>query len=109
MRMSKKKAALRQESNPNTSAAYSTTINKTKSVLMALMTGQSFNRFEAERELHDHTLNSTISTLQNYHGIKIARRFETVPGFAGSKVRCCRYWLPTSARDHAKTVLARLR
>ena len=33
---------------------------KWKRVLAALVSGKSFNRFEAERELHDHCLHSTV-------------------------------------------------
>lgn len=62
-------------------------------VLSALATGRSFNRFEAERELNDHTLNSTVSEITTRYGITIQRREETVPGFQGAPTRCCRYWL----------------
>ena len=44
-------------------------------VLFYLCCGDSLTRFEAEREVHDHALNSTISILANDYGIcpKLAR------------------------------------
>lgn len=62
-------------------------------VLAALLSGQSYNRFQAERVLHDHCLHSTISTLQKKLGVEIARKMEVVPGYRGNPTRCCRYWL----------------
>ena len=56
---------------------------KEHTVLSALATGQSFNRFDAERELHDHCLHSTVSTLQG-KGIIIHRERETVPCLGGN-------------------------
>jgi len=66
---------------------------KTRSVLDALMSGESFNRFESARKLHDHCLHSTISTLHNKYGIQIERVMENVPNFLGKKTTCKRYWL----------------
>lgn len=62
-------------------------------VLAALLDGKSYNRFEAERWLHDHCLNSTVSDLQIACGIKISREFEIVTGFNGKPTKCCRYWI----------------
>lgn len=62
-------------------------------VLAALLDGKSYNRFEAERWLHDHCLNSTVADLQIAFHIKIFREFETVPGYNGNPIRCCRYWI----------------
>lgn len=53
-------------------------------VLQALASGKSFNRFEAERELHDHCLHSTVSTIQGL-GIQVYRQRETVPCLGGKK------------------------
>ncbi len=74
--------------------------SKKKRVLMAL-TQRSFNRFEAERELHDHCLHTTVSTLQNQHGIEVNRKLETVPGYLGTDTRCCRYWIAPEHVDNA--------
>lgn len=71
---------------------------KTGRVLAALMTGESYNLFEAALELHDRSLHSTVSTLQNNYGIKISRSYENVPGFEGRKIRCCRYWIDLDER-----------
>lgn len=71
---------------------------KTGRVLAALMSGRRFNRFEAERELHDHCLHSTISTLEKKHGLTISRKFETVPGYQGNPTNVCRYWIGLDER-----------
>ena len=66
---------------------------KEHAVLSALATGQSFNRFDAERELHDHCLHSTVSTLQG-KGIRIHREMEKVPSLGGTaKTDVMRYRL----------------
>lgn len=51
---------------------------KFHNVLAALARGQAFNRFQAERELHDHVLPSTIQKIQRL-GITVSRQHETVP------------------------------
>lgn len=75
------------------------TPRKIQRVFSALMNGQSFNRFEAERKLHDHCLHTTVSTIQQKYGIHVAREFETVPGYMGLPTRCCRYWIPEDERS----------
>lgn len=55
---------------------------KWERVLLALLTGRSYNRFEAERELADHCLHSTVSELQD-KGLRIDRQEEEVPGVDG--------------------------
>ena len=60
-------------------------------VLAALME-RSYNRFEAAKILHDHTLHSTVSRIQE-RGVRVQRKVETVPGYMNSKVRVCRYWI----------------
>lgn len=76
-------------------------ITKWRRVLKALLDGRSFNRFEAERELHDHCLHSTIATIQG-KGVPIDRRDEVVPGYQGILTHVCRYWL---AAEHAPKAL----
>jgi hypothetical protein len=80
------------------------TLSKWQRVLEAFLTGKSFNRFEAARELHDHCLHSTVSTIQG-KGVRIYRREETIPGYQGSPTRCCRYWLPSSGFQKAREVM----
>ncbi|WP_198111541.1 hypothetical protein [Inhella proteolytica] len=66
--------------------------------------GVSLNRFEGERH-HDHCLHSTVSTLQNQHGILIDRVTETVPCLGGRKqTRCRRYWLRPSPENVGKAL-----
>ena len=59
-------------------------MTKNERVFQALMSGRSFNRFEAERQLFDHCLHSTVATLEMKHRITISREYETVSG---------RYWI----------------
>lgn len=68
---------------------------KWQRVLSALLDGRTFNRFEAERQLNDHALHSTVSTLQT-KGVTILRKFEVVPGYQGIATHVCRYWLEQS-------------
>lgn len=65
---------------------------KLRKVLAALASGRGLNRFEAYRELHDSVLNSTVAKIER-PGVVVARRPEIVPGHAGSRVACSRYWL----------------
>ena len=68
---------------------------KWQRVLSALLDGRTFNGFESERQLNDHCLHTTVSTLQDM-GVTIHRQFETVPGYQGIPTRVCRYWLEQS-------------
>ncbi len=80
---------------------------KLENILRQLVNGKSLNRFEAEHH-HDHCLNSTISTLQNVHGIIIDRERETVPCLNGeATVSVNRYWLDTEPENikRAQTLL----
>lgn len=67
-----------------------------------MMAGESYNLFEAAFKLHDRSLHSTISTLQNSFGIKVSRVYEYVPGFEGNKTRCRRYWIDAKERLRIK-------
>ena len=83
---------------------------KLATILGLLVSGRSLNRFEAEHH-HDHCLNSTISTLQNGHGIVIERERETVPCLSGAaSVSVSRYWLNTKPDNikRARDLLAKL-
>lgn len=60
-------------------------------VLFYLCCGGSLTRFEAEREVHDHALNSTISTLANDYGIVFLRERVSVPNWLGQQTDCKRY------------------
>lgn len=79
---------------------------KWERVLAAFYRGQSFNRFEAERQLNDHCLHSTVSTLQDM-GLVIERQFETVPGYRNIPTRVCRYWLHPESKERARKLLPR--
>ena len=65
--------------------------SKIARVLHRLCCGAKFTRFDAEKQLNDHVLNTTISDLANDYGMNIAREWVTVPGYQGNPTRCCRY------------------
>jgi hypothetical protein len=81
---------------------------KWERVLSALLAGNSYNRFEAERDLHDHCLHTTVSILQR-KGVRIDRKYETVRGFLGIPTDVCRYWLPPESREAAVEAMRRRR
>ncbi len=80
---------------------------KIASVLEFFISGQSLNRFEAER-LGDHCLNSTVAVLSNTYGLTFIRRTETVPNRFGGTTPVTRYKLPESEIERAQRVLAHL-
>jgi hypothetical protein len=80
---------------------------KWQRVLTALHAGKSFNRFQAERELADHCLNTTISILQG-KGLTISRRDEIVPGFQNIPTHVNRYWLAPESYAKARELLGLL-
>ena len=89
----------------NTSARNSTRPPlKWKRFLRAFCEGETLNRFEAERSLHDHCLHSTVSTIQA-KGVTILRRLEKVPGYMGIPTECCRYWIAPESRQRARELL----
>ncbi len=74
---------------------------KVARLLHLLAGGDSINRFEAVKVLHDHTLNSTISELSNDWEVRIARKQERVPDYKGKPVGCVRYSIEfTDANAH---------
>ena len=93
------------ESNNSTNTLKVKPGTKEYAVLSALITGRSFNRFDAERELHDHCLHSTVSTLQG-KGIFIYRENEKVPCLGGLKlVDVKRYRLLPNEIEKAQRLL----
>jgi hypothetical protein len=72
---------------------------KLATILRLFISGKSLNRFDAEHH-HDHCLNTTISTLQNGHGIQLDRERESVPCLGGmATVSVNRYWLNTKPEN----------
>ena len=93
------------ETKPNTNSKIRKG-SKIYSVLEALANGQTLNRFEAERCLHDHCLNSTISEIQNRLGVFIHRKSEKVPCLGGTKrVKVNRYRLFPDQVEKAQKLL----
>lgn len=72
---------------------------KIGNVLYSLCCGFNFNRFEAEKALHDHALNSTISVLRNGYEVIICDKWEEVPGHLNSPTRVKRYFLDTGQNN----------
>jgi len=72
---------------------------KAERVLAGLLSGHSYNRFEAETKLHDHCLHTTVAEIQRRRLITINRMYETVPGFQGNPTRVCRYWITPEERQ----------
>lgn len=108
--MSNKNPGAAATANPGTqyTIKHSKSETKIKRVLKALAAGRSFNRFEAERILHDHALHSTVSSLQNGYGLTVNREFETVRGYRGCPTRVCRYWIDPEHQALAEKLVDRL-
>lgn len=79
--------------------------SKNSRILFHLLTGATFNRFDAEK-LGDHCLNSTISELANRHGLVFTRQPEHVQNRWGKPCRVIRYGLPEYEYDKARQLLA---
>jgi len=78
---------------------------KLERVLRYLAKGRSLNRFEAERQISDHCLHSTVSEIQA-KGIPVFRSMETVRGYQGCPARVARYRIPAKEdRDRARQLL----
>lgn len=93
--------AARPQKRRTTTSAAPVTGSKIATILRLFLIGRNMNRFEAEAH-HDHCLHSTVSTLQNGYGIKIARITEVVPCLRGRKtVPVSRYWLDTAMDNMA--------
>jgi len=109
----KRKGAARESNAPKSKSTddkcnkYPVIRNDSKQfkVLQALAEGKSFNRFEAERELHDHCLPSTVSTIQGL-GIQVYRKSEKVPCLGGTKTtNVMRYMLLPNEIEKAARLL----
>jgi len=103
----KKSYLLCQQGSPSQGNSTTKVPSKIERILAHLITGNSLNRFEAER-LGDHCLNSTISDLANEYSLNVLRRPEKVPNNWGAPCRAVRYSLPHSERDRAELVLEHL-
>lgn len=66
---------------------------------------RGLNCFEAVRLAHDYILRTTVSECSRVHGIEFAKRFESVPGHAGSKVDCVRYSLTPEGAARVRELL----
>lgn len=66
---------------------------------------RGLNCFEAVPLAHDYVLRTTVSECARYHGIGFAKRFESVPGHAGSRVDCVRYTLTAEGAARVRELL----
>jgi len=85
--MTDRKKAAGQTAASGNARPYDT---KEASILAVLRSGQSLNRFEAER-LGDHCLHSTVSTLRD-KGYLFHDEWERVPTRFGKEANVKRYW-----------------
>ena len=75
--------------------------SKLERVLAYLATGRSLHRFEAEREVNDHCLNSTMSVIKCRLGIPYRKKTENVSGWHGHRTPVARYWLDEESQRKA--------
>jgi len=80
-------------------------LTKILRILAILSSGKSLNMFEAER-IGDHTLRTTISTIQKKHGVYIHRKLENVKTRFENKTPVCRYWIVEQDLTHAREIVA---
>jgi len=78
---------------------------KWQSTLKHLLRGPR-HRFDAER-WGDHALHSTVSSLQQEHGLQIDRVWQAVPTRFGKTCRVRAYWVAELSRNHALRLVAR--
>jgi len=91
--------------NPNNEASRyvdnsdnnTTKINR---VFKAFLSGWRGHRFNAEKELHDHCLHSTVSTIEKKYHITIQRKRVTVSGYQGNPTSVKIYWIDKKDRDY---------
>ena len=74
---------------------------KLERVLAYLATGRSLHRFEAEREVNDHCLPSTMSAIKHELGIPYRKLTAIVPGWHGHPTRVARYWFDEESQRKA--------
>ena len=85
------------------------TETKIDRVLAYFLAGGELNFIEAQQKLHDRSLHSTVSALQNRYGIDISRKDETIAGYQGHSTTCKRYWIDFDERLRTERKKANLR
>ena len=70
-------------------------LNTTKQheVFKAFLNGWKGHRFNAEHDLHDHCLHSTVSTIERKYHTTIDRKWVTVKGYKEIPTRVKVYWM----------------
>lgn len=78
-------------------------------ILTALLRGERLHRRIAERQYGDHALPSTVATLGSL-GVRIERRIEEMPGYAGESAYMAVYWIDATNAENlarARELIAR--
>lgn len=73
-------------------------------ILSHLASGNRLHRFQAER-IGDHCLPTTISDLQNRHGIYFERERKLVPNRFGGETSVAEYWLSGDNLARARKIV----
>lgn len=60
-------------------------------VLHGFCMGRAYTLFEAQEELHDRSLHSTVSALKNEHRVAFIKKWVTKKGYQGHPTRCVLY------------------
>lgn len=92
-------------STDDTRTKNSRKLTKTLRILAILSSGKSLNMFEAER-IGDHTLRSTVSTIQKKYEVCIHRKYEKVKTRLENKTPVCRYWIAKQDFTYAREIVA---
>lgn len=69
---------------------------KIERVFKMLLDGWKGTKFQAETQLHDHCLNTSVSIIQRRYNIKVSRKWITIPGYQGLSTHCKLYWIEPS-------------
>lgn len=78
---------------------------KWRRILAEFAKGRKLTRFDAER-LGDHVLPSTVQKIESKTGLRFEREFVALPGWCGTSVHVCRYWLSRDSKIRALEFLS---
>ncbi len=64
---------------------------------------------QAQQQVNDRSLHSTVSQLQRDYGIEVYRRRIKRPGYQGIPTACCEYQILPGQRERARKALESMR